>query len=346
MNMNGIMNQHNYQNKIIVVSGPTATFKTKTSIIIAKYIRDKIGLMAAIVNFDSLLFYKELNIGTAKPTEKEREGIVHHLLDVRSIKEPMNAHDFVEQAEEVIKKIQKSKAIPILVGGSGFYLRALINGMYDSPTTPEDIVARSDRLYAKHGIKPFWDLLRRVDEESYHTLHINDHYRIRRAIEHYWNTKVKISQTKKKFNGINGVNGIDVVEARIGNGMDQQTRFGKMIHIHLDVPKSEHDKIIRKRIELMIKDGLEQEVVRLLDSLQNFTGKERPLRSVGYKEMISYLHGEIKSIDECVEKIFFSTRHLAKSQRTWFKKVEGKLLFNPLLEDEVKKIKLLLEENI
>ncbi|MBF0297194.1 MAG: tRNA (adenosine(37)-N6)-dimethylallyltransferase MiaA [Oligoflexia bacterium] len=335
------------KNKIIVISGPTATYKTKIGIMLAKHLKNDLKCDVNIINFDSLLFYKELSIGTAKPTEREKEGIIHHLMSIRSIREPMNAHDFVKIAEETICKLQKINIIPILIGGSGFYLRALISGMYDSPTTPEKIINRSNKLFAKHGIKPFWDLLKRVDVESYNTLHFNDHYRIRRAIEHYWTTNFKFSSEKKKFES--------VLPAEIesnGNGESRNSRFGKIIHIHLDVPKEEHDKIIRKRIYLMMDNGFEEEVKLLLNNSNNvkdstndndFTGEEKPLKSVGYKEMVAFLRGEIKSKDECIEKIFLSTRHLAKAQRTWFKKVKDKMTCNPLDSEDIEKIKIVIK---
>ncbi len=307
------------KNPVITISGPTASGKTSFSISLAKKLNELKDNIAVVVNFDSLLFYREISIGTAKPTLEERDGVEHRLIDICSVKEPMNASDYVELARNEINSIHKEGRIPILVGGSGFYLRSLIKGMYQATTPPEEVKNRVDDLYLKEGIEPFRKLLKEADPKSFEDLHQNDHYRIQRAVEFYWTTGKKISDEKMKM------------EER--NPYDFSTDLANdwsCLHVYLDLEKEEHWKIIEQRAKIMIDDGLEAEVRNLLDN--GHTGEESPLQSIGYKEMVSYIKGEFQSLDECLERISISTRQLAKAQRTWYKKVSPKSTYNPLTD--------------
>lgn len=306
------------QSKIIIISGPTATGKTKLSIEVAKKYN------AEIVNFDSLLFYKELNIGTAKPTQKEISQAKHHLVSTETIENPMDAKKFIGEAEFILKEIiDKNKNI-VLVGGSGFYLRALMNGMYNSSRITEEIKVKVQSLYKNKNIDEIRNLLKEVDLNSYLNLHKNDHYRIIRAYEHYLATGSKISDEKKIQNTY----------------LSNNIHFLKHIdclHIYLDIPKNDHWKIIENRTIEMIQSGLVQEVKNLI---QVFDKTLRPLKSVGYKECIDFLDKKIVSEEELIEKINISTRQLAKSQRTWFKKIHPKESYNLItdMDDIFKKI--------
>ena len=283
-------------NKICIVSGPTATGKTLASIEIAKKISGE------VVNFDSLNFYHEISIGTAKPTLAERGSVPHHLFDTNSITEALNAADFVRKALPVISDIhQRGKPI-VLVGGSGFYLQALVEGMWDSPKTPPEIQQKSDELYSREGIHPFIEILEHNDQESYQRLHANDHYRIRRATEHFWTHHRPFSEAKINFQSKHALD-------------------WKIYHAYLDIPKTDHWAIIEKRSRKMIDDGLIEEVESLF--AQGFKGTEKPLQSIGYKETIDWLNGVYGEDKEAyIERLSINTRRLAKSQRTWFKKKE------------------------
>ena len=170
------------QNKIIVISGPTATGKTDLSIRLAK------KYDAEIINFDSLVFYKEISIGTAKPTREEQEDIPHHFVGSESIFNPINAADFYKMCIPLLQELLNQNKNVILVGGSGFYLQTVLKGMFESITTPEDLVDRSNQLYSQEGIEPFREILKQEDIKSFERYHENDHYRIRRAVEHFWTT--------------------------------------------------------------------------------------------------------------------------------------------------------------
>jgi tRNA dimethylallyltransferase len=295
---------------LCVISGPTASGKTSTSIELAK----KYG--GQILNFDSLLFYKEITIGTAKPSLEERDGIVHHLIDISSIKTPLNAADYAQKAISLINKLHKTNDILYLVGGSGFYLQAVLKGMYDSETTPKEVLERSQKLYTEQGIAPFRDILSEFDIDSYNQYHENDHYRNRRAVEHYWANNTKFSEQREKMKEKEPLSPVSI--------------YGwNTFHIHLDLNKEEHFEIIQRRTSQMLKSGLLDEVRNL--KAHGYTGEEKPLKSIGYKESFDYLNGALTTIDDLEERINISTRQLAKSQRTWFKKVE-KMTFNPLFD--------------
>jgi tRNA dimethylallyltransferase len=300
--------------KVVVISGPTASGKTAISIELAK----KFG--GEVVNFDSLLLYKEISLGSAKPTPEERAGIPHHMLDVRSISNPMNAADYAVESIAKINEVLMRGKIVYLVGGSGFYLQAVLKGMYDSPTTPESIREKSRILYERENIFPFLEILKEHDPESLHRYHVNDHYRIRRAVEHWWSHRTPFSEERAAKEESN--KGMQKVSVHDWN----------VLHLHLDLPKDQHQKIIEYRTDKMLKDGLEKEVRGLLE--QGFTGTEKPLQSIGYKEMLDYIFGVYKSVEECRDQIVISTRQLAKSQRTWFKKDLSKETYHPLEQRE------------
>ena len=298
------------KNKIIIFSGPTAVGKTSISIDVAKI------LDAEIVNFDSLLFYQELNIGTAKPNIEEMRNIPHHLVGSHSIYNPINAAGFFKEAIPIINKIHAREKVVILVGGSGFYLQTILNGMYESTTTSNEVLKKSDLLYTAESIPPFREILKINDIESFKLYHENDHYRIRRAVEHFWMTGKKFSTSR--------------AEMAISQKKSPATKYNWDIeHNYLDIPKEQHFEIIQARTDEMIHNGLIEETRNLLT--QGATGLEKPMQSIGYKETISYLRGEFSDIDAYKERLSINTRRLAKSQRTWFKKLE-KVCYNSLTD--------------
>ena len=304
------------ENIVIVISGPTASGKTSTSLRLAKLLGE-----AAVVNFDSLLFYNELNIWTAKPNAKELAEVEHHLVDICSAKNHHNASDYIELAEQKIIELHKDNKAAILVGGSGFYLRALLKGMYESKKSDEALRLELDKELKENGITPFIDFLKEHDPESLEQLHENDHYRLVRAVEHFKTTGTKISEEKKKLD-----------EARPYDFSVNKHPNWNIFHLYLDLPKDQHLKIIEARATQMIDEGLVEEVKNLLAS--GFSGDEKPLGSIGYKETIDYINGLFKSKEDYLERIVISTRQLAKSQRTFFKKVTPKETHHPLNDVE------------
>lgn len=307
-------------NKLIIVSGPTATGKTKTSIELALKITSKLNIPTVIVNFDSLLFYKEFSIGSAKPTLEERAGVEHFMIDIQSIKSPMNAADFIKIGEGIIKDLLSQGKCVILVGGSAFYLRALLKGMYETTTPSVEVKARIELLLKEKGIDPIVEYLSLHDPESLTNLHINDHYRLMRAAIHFETTGTKFSSQKKIHDQLSPYDFTEIIHP------------WEILHLYLDVPKDQHFEIIKNRTIKMFEDGLMEEIETLIKN--GFSLLEKPLGSIGYKEAIEFKNGEFATLADCIERIAISTRQLAKSQRTFFNKITPKLCFNPLLDQD------------
>jgi len=300
---------------IINLIGPTATGKSQLACEIAK----KYHL--PILNVDSLLLYNELTIGVAKPSIEQRSEVPHYLIDVTSIAHPFTAADYVEMALPLIESLWDQHQTIMLVGGSGFYLKALLEGMFESKTTPPDILQKSQSIFEKEGIDYFINILQNHDIKSFQSLHVNDHYRIRRAVEHFWTTGIPFSKEK------------ELMPLR----EPQWKKLGwNLTNLYLDFPKFEHGKIIEQRTKGMLENGLIDEVKNLL---RTFSGKEKPLQSIGYKECQEFLNtnSTIPDIKTLQERIIISTRQLAKSQRTWFAKIE-KIHLPP---DDIKRWKII-----
>ncbi|OUR96347.1 tRNA (adenosine(37)-N6)-dimethylallyltransferase MiaA [Halobacteriovorax marinus] len=305
---------------IIIISGPTASGKTSTSIRLCREL-NKSGNPSAIVNFDSLVFYRELNIGTAKPTNDELSMCEHHLVGIQSAKDPINASDFLKSADELLESLTQDGKIPIFTGGSAFYIRAFVKGMYDSAPVDQSLRNEVQKKFEHEGIHFFRNFLKEHDPKSYETLHENDHYRNLRAYEHFISTNSPISEQREKLDQLSPY---DFSINRLDNF--------NIFHIYLDLEKDEHWKIILDRSTQMVKEGLVEEVRNLLAN--GFTGEEKPLKSIGYKETIQFINGEFKSTDEYIERMAISTRQLAKSQRTFFKKVTPKNCFHPIHDQD------------
>jgi len=303
-------------NKLIIISGPTASGKTKTSIDLAEKIIGQLKIPTVIVNFDSLLFYKEISIGSAKPTLAEQKNIEHFMIDIESIKSPMNVANFIDIGEQLIKKLFAQGKCVILVGGSAFYLRALLKGMYESVTPSKELKAKFEGL----EIGAIINYLQLNDPESLINLHPNDHYRLVRAALHFETTGTKISAQKKLLDKLSPYDFSEIVHP------------WDILHLYLDLPKDQHFEIIKNRTEKMFNDGLMDEIEELVQL--GFSLEEKGLRSVGYKEAIEWRNGLFASREECIERIAISTRQLAKSQRTFFNKITPKSNFNPLTDQE------------
>ena len=289
--------------KIAILSGATATGKTALAISLAqKY-------QLEVVNFDSLLFYRELNIGTAKPSPEEMAGVPHHLIGFQSVKEPINAAQFSQLAREKITSLHQRGVTPLLVGGSAFYLSALLEGMDDKHPPTQKALDKSHDLYLVEGIGPFRKILRQCDPLNFQKLHENDHYRIRRAVEYYWSTGLPFSSAPQ--------------EAKKPHAPPWD-----ICHLYLAIEKIQHWEIIRQRAKKMVENGLLEEVSNLLG--QGFTGQERPLRSIGYKEAQDYLNRVITSKEQLVKMISIGTRQLAKAQKTFFARMAPKRQYDPL----------------
>ena len=302
----------NNQRKIFSILGPTCTGKTKLSLDLAK------KLNAEIINVDSLLFYQELNVGTCKPSLNEIKQVPHHLIDINSFKQPLTAADYVKLAVPLINQLLENHKKILIVGGSGFYVQALLKGMYSGTSTPPHILLKSEKLFKDFGIKPFMDELKIVDPIILQQIHPNDYYRLRRAIEYFWSEGKPFSAAKN--NHLKNLTNIEKFN------WNYQSCF-------LNLTPDEHFPHIQKRTEQMLSGGLIEEVQNILKTITT-SDDFRPLASIGYAETIKFLKGEIKTLTDLKEEINISTRQLAKAQRTWFKYKLQPKLFHPLNEED------------
>ncbi|MCR9205690.1 MAG: tRNA (adenosine(37)-N6)-dimethylallyltransferase MiaA, partial [Halobacteriovoraceae bacterium] len=312
---------------LILLTGATATGKTQISLEIAKEL-SKSNIKSEIINGDSLLFYRELNIGTAKPEKGELALVPHHLIDTRSVTEPMNASDYAKEAEVLIDHLHSQKIVPIITGGSAFYVRALIKGLYEGESSSEESIKKVQQLEAQGGWSSVRSSLKEYDPESFESLHENDHYRNKRALEYFFTTGKKFSSEK-----------IAKEEEGPYDFSKPQKSHWRIHHAYLQIPKEDHWEIMDKRVEQMLKRGLVEETQHLLE--KGYDPHLKPLQSIGYKETIDYLkflETQIVEKDKPTdiislrERIFINTRRLAKSQKTFFKKINPKITYNSLRE--------------
>lgn len=277
----------------IIIAGPTASGKTKISIELAK------RLNGEIVNADSMQVYKDLNIGTAKATKAEMENIPHHMLDVVNMFEDFTVSDYKNMAMPIIKDIISRNKTPIIVGGTGFYINSLLFNMdYGNSSKDDTIREKYENLAKEYGNEYVYNILKSIDEDTAKKLHANDLKRVIRAIEIFettGNKKSAMQNTMQTFE--TGLNPLI-----IGLNMDREKLYSR----------------INQRVDIMIKDGLIEEVKNLVDNGLN--DSYQSMSGIGYKEIYSFLNNQI-SKEEAIELIKKNTRNYAKRQITWFKKV-------------------------
>ena len=331
---------------LILISGATATGKTDLAVDLALSLNHQ-GRSCEIINGDSLLFYRELSVGTAKPTVSEQKGIKHHLIDICSANEALNASDYCEAALPLLNEIHEKKAIPIIVGGSAFYIRALLKGMYASAEASEEEVKEAQAQLDEIEEKGSWSAIREkllsVDPQSFERIHENDRYRTLRALEYYLIHETPISLQKDK---LDEAGPYDFSRLRYPDWL--------LHHIYLEVPKEDHWPIMEKRAKKMLENGLLEEVFQIIGA--GLTSDLKPLQSIGYKECFQAINKDSKDsqsdftsqeLMELSERIFINTRRLAKSQKTFFNKIEPKNSYNPLKDHaRIKEdLKSFLEQN-
>ncbi|MBQ3053334.1 MAG: tRNA (adenosine(37)-N6)-dimethylallyltransferase MiaA [Clostridia bacterium] len=283
---------------LIIIAGPTASGKTALSVEIAKAVGGE------ILSADSMQIYKYMDIGTAKPTLAERQGVPHHLMDMVHPTEDFSLADYCCIAHKTIADIYNRGKFPIMVGGTGLYIDTVEDNIILSQSQGDEELRKSLELFAKEkGNKALHQMLKPIDRESYEKLHENDVKRIIRAIEVYKTTGQTISfHNKKSRNG---------------------EKLYKSVRLMFDYDREVLYERINKRVDIMLKEGLEQEVRNLLD--MGITRDNTAMQAIGYKEMAEYIVGDI-TLDEAVEKIKMESRRYAKRQISWFKRKEYNLL--------------------
>lgn len=284
---------------LIILSGPTAVGKTKLSIELAR------SLNAEIISADSMQVYRGMDIGTAKITADEMEGIRHHLIDIISPFDEWNVTEFVKRSKEAINEIVAGGKVPIVTGGTGFYIQALIKDVDFS--NEEDTSVRDEliRTADEKGSEFLYQLLREVDPESAEIIHKNNVKRVIRALEFFRLHGKKISEHNK--------------EQTVDNSPYNYLYFV------LNDERSRLYERIDRRVDIMIDNGLVDEVASLRNRGLDLSYVS--MQGLGYKEIYRYLSGEI-TLDEAVYILKRDTRHFAKRQLTWFKREENVIMFD------------------
>ena len=278
-------------NKVLVILGPTCVGKTQVSLKLADILNGE------IVSFDSRQVYKFMDIGTAKPTEKERERVPHHLIDLVSPDEKFTAVSYGKQARKVIQEIIRRNKQPIVVGGSGLYLKALIEGFFLGPPADQKIRERLQKEAQEYGEPHLYNRLKEVDPQSAERIHPHDLVRIIRALEVYELTGEGITHWQQE----GSYEPFLMNFIKVGLTLDRKRLYQK----------------INQRVEEMIAGGLLDEVKSLKN--KGYSTELKAFKSVGYQELFAYLDGKF-DLSIAIEQIKLSTRHYAKRQLTWFRK--------------------------
>ena len=277
--------------QIIVIAGPTASGKTELSIELAKKINGE------IISCDSMQIYKDMNIGTAKPSEKEMQSIKHHLIDCVLPTERFSVSEYKKIAIKAIEEVLQKNKVPIVVGGTGLYIDSLVNGIeFKEMKFDEKYRSELNEMADNGNLEELYEQAKQIDPEAMEIVSPNDKKRIIRILEIYKATgKNKTEQNKESVKNGNPYNYIV-----FAINWDREVLYDR----------------INKRVDLMIENGLIKEVEDLLKKYDNFP---TAMQGLGYKEVKEYLGGQI-SKEEMIEKIKQETRRYAKRQITWFKK--------------------------
>lgn len=269
--------------KVLVIVGPTASGKSAFGIECAK------AFNGEIISGDSIQIYRGLNIGSAKISQDEMSNIKHHLIDIKDANETYSVKEFQERGRSLIEEISLKNKLPIIVGGTGLYIKALL---YDYVFFDEE---EKDNPYDELSNEDIYDVLLKEDPASLEKIHINNRKRLVRAL----------NVLRKHKTGI----------ADIASKQEHKLLYdAKIIGLTLD-RESLYERI-NMRVDKMIEEGLIEEIQGLLDSGISFS--DQSMQGIGYKEFKDYFNGE-KSLDECINSVKSNTKHFAKRQYTWFK---------------------------
>ncbi|MRG85317.1 tRNA (adenosine(37)-N6)-dimethylallyltransferase MiaA [Salinibacillus xinjiangensis] len=274
---------------VIAVVGPTAVGKTKLSVELAKKFDGE------VISGDSMQIYKGLNIGTAKVTHEEMQGIPHYMIDIKEPFESFSAAEFKENVQHYIDTIHERNHLPIIAGGTGFYIQStLYNFNFSSEKRDENFEKQMLAKITEKGIEPYFEKLKEVDREQAKVIHPNNIRRVIRALQIYEKTGLTKSELQKQQ-------------------VDQSPY--KPILIGLDMEREELYKRINQRVDQMMQEGLLEEVKALFK-----TGLKdaQCMQGIGYKEFIPYFEGDV-SLEEAIETLKRNSRRYAKRQYTYFR---------------------------
>ena len=298
---------------VLIICGATATGKTSLAVDCAK------KLNSEVISADSQLVYRGLNIGTAKPTFAEMQGVPHHLIDVVSAAESFSVSDYEERALPIVERLIESGKVPVVCGGTGFYVNSLIYNLgYGKAKGDASIRARYEALLQERGKEYLFGLLKETDAETAEKLHPNDVKRVIRALEIY-----EVSGKKKS------------------EQTDEMKPRFDYLAVAIDYPREALYAKINCRVDVMFNSGLIDEVKGLLD--KGIDGNCQCLQAIGYKEVVDGLKNGLNesTMRDIVKQ---NTRHYAKRQRTFFKKLKGIVWLKPSEANAENVLRLLNEE--
>ena len=277
--------------RVLIICGPTASGKTELAVECAKLLKTE------VISADSMNIYKYLDIGTAKPTLSEMQGVIHNMIDVVDPRESFSVGDYKELAKPILERLISDGKIPVICGGTGFYINSLIYDFsYGNGACRPEIREKYKNLAEIKGNEYIYRLLKEKDLESASAIHCNDLKRVIRALEIY-------------------ENGVKKSEIR-----DEKIPVYPYKAYSYDVERDILYDNIDNRVDKMIEKGLVNEVKRL--TALGITDKNQCMQGIGYKEIYEYLSGKT-TLAEAIEKIKLNTRHYAKRQITFFKKLNG-----------------------
>ena len=282
----------NKKGSLIVITGPTAVGKTELSVALAKKIDGE------IISADSVQVYKHMDIGSAKITKAEMQGIPHHLIDICEPGEAFNIARFKELSKQAVNEIFSRGKIPIIAGGTGFYIQSLIYDIDFKETATDGTRTKYEEMLREKGEAYLHSLLKERDPEAAAAIHPNNAKRVIRALEYFEQTGTKISTHNEE-------------ERR----KESPYNFAYFV---LNLPRETLYDRINRRVDMMLEDGLLDEVQSLVASY-GVTGDMVSMQALGYKEILDYLNGNI-TLEDAIYTIKRDTRHFAKRQLTWFKR--------------------------
>jgi tRNA dimethylallyltransferase len=277
------------EKKVIVIGGPTASGKTAISIELAK------RLNCSIISADSRQFYREMSIGTAKPSQAEMQGITHYFIDCQSIETELNAGQYAEAARACITKLFETNDHVIVVGGSGLFIKALLEGLDELPGNKE-IREKWNAFHSKNGLSLLQEQLLKADPDYYNSVDLQNPVRLIRALEVFEITGTPFSQLRSG------------------------SAEGLPYPYHYFVVNHDRD-VLYNRINQRVDDMMENGLLAEVESLKNYREKQS-LNTVGYKEIFNFFEG-LHTLDEAVELIKQNSRRYAKRQITWFKGIDN-----------------------
>ncbi len=279
------------KNKVVVIAGATATGKTEVSIKFAERMHGE------VISCDSVQVYKGLDVGSAKIKEEEKRGIIHHMLDVVDPEKPYDIAQFQKEARRCIGELFERKKLPVLVGGTGFYIQSVIRDVYFTEMKKDETIrGELEKELKEKGAEAFHEKLREMDPKSYESIHYNNTKRVIRALEYYLLTGKRISEHNE-------------IERKKQELYD--TTFFVLYFKQRNLLYERTDL----RLDQMVQNGLFAEVEALMK--KGLTREHISMQAIGYKEVLEYFAGEV-SREECIENIKKNTRHLVKRQYTWF----------------------------